>query len=325
MTGAIKRHRYFLQTFRLTRVRPFSYFIVQSEGDNSTHSEELMALSVLKCVQSFHHSVTFGPAALRNRCFLVLLIAAVHPLCYAQSQTSQRDPLLVEVLARVIDNAGGSQTVATLHDLTESGEITFHSDKSDKGSVLIQTLGANHFRMEADVPGGKRTWIVKAGVGSRKDKNGKVTPLQRGGAINLENLTFPIAHFAEALKDAQTDISLVRIEHRGGRSIYRLRVKGRLGLSAVKTAQGTIVTKDLLVDALNFTILSVEDRPFELHQARHTPDKPSREIDFGDFRTIQGILVPFSITTKLMGQETLTIHLSNVVFNRGLSEQDFRN
>lgn len=106
--------------------------------------------------------------------------------------------------------------------------------------------------------------------------------------------------------------------------------------------------KDLLIDALNFSILSVEDRPFRTYQARGNvadksaesseklsdqpsepkgklSDRPPRAIEFGDFRTVNGVLVPFSISTKLMGQETLTIHLSSVVFNSNLSSEDFKN
>jgi hypothetical protein len=84
--------------------------------------------------------------------------------------------------------------------------------------------------------------------------------------------------------------------------------------------------KELLIDALNFSILSVEDRPFRTCEIkrkfsdktakadRKLSDEPSREIEFGDFRTVNGALVPFSIHTKLMGQPTLSIHLTRVSF-----------
>jgi hypothetical protein len=258
-----------------------------------------------------------------------------------------RDPVLLDVLARVVNAAGGVQALAAVHDFTESGDITFHWGKGVEGPVTIQALGGNHFRMEADLPGGKRTWVVNDGSGTRKEGDQKVIPLSGENAVNLGNLTFPIGQVAAVLGDPKADISLVGIETRDGRSIYRLRVKGQLGLSSTPIPSLPVV-KDLLIDALNFSILSVEDRPFRTYQARGNvvdksaesseklsdqpsepkgklSDRPARAIEFGDFRTANGVLVPFSISTKLMGQETLTIHLSSVVFNSNLSSEDFKN
>jgi hypothetical protein len=250
-------------------------------------------------------------------------LASCPLLCQTQPKAPQLDALLVEVLTRVVNTAGGSQALASVHDLTESGEITFHWGDGHSGPVTIKALGTNHFRMEADLPEGKRTWVVKGGVGSLKEANGKNRALPYDNAINLENLTFPLAYFAAALANSKTEISLVGIEEVSGRSIYRLRAKGQLGLGG--ELRNPAVVKDLLVDALTFKILKVEDRPFQMHEATgKKPNKPTREIDFEDFRTVNGVLVPFSITTKLMGQKTMTIKLSGVVFNGNLGEQDFK-
>jgi hypothetical protein len=219
-----------------------------------------------------------------------------------------RDSDAIEVLARTLAAAGGLQAVSAVRDLTESGEITFHWGEGHKGPVTLQGLTGNHFRMEADLPEGKRIWVVKSGVGSLKEPKGRVHAISGDNAINLENLTFPIAHIVAALTDSTANVLLVGIEKQADRSVYRLRVKGHLGLTEIGKSPGLLVEKDLLIDALTFSIVSVGDRPFRTYDAGHKPsDKPSREINFGDFRAVRGIQVPFSITTKLMGQETLTI------------------
>jgi hypothetical protein len=270
---------------------------------------------------------------------VVSLWVAASCLLFGQDQDAKpvpRNPVLLDVLARVINAAGGTQALAAVHDLTESGEITFHWGDGVDGPVTIQTLGGNHFRMEAELPKGKRTWVVSDGNGTRKEGDRKVVPLSGDSAINLGNLTFPVAQVAAALADPKTDISLVGIETRDGRSIYRVRVKGQLGLSSTPIPILPVV-KDLLIDALNFSILSIEDRPFRTYQAKRKlsgkaaeadeklSDKPPREIQFEDFRTVNGVLVPFSVSTKLMGQETMSIHLTKVAFNSNLSPDDFKN
>ena len=263
--------------------------------------------------------------------FLRMLVAsfvlAVSLFSHAQSKQPRRDPVLLDVLSRVISAAGGSQSLSSVHDVSESGEIIFYSaDEEVKGPVVIRLLGGNHFRMEADVPEGKRTWVVKDGMGSLKEADGEVHSLSYENALNLGNLTFPLAHFAATLNDAMTDISLVGIENMSGHSIYRLRVKGQLGLHSPAAGPELPVVKDLLVDAVSFDIISVEDRPFPTYESGgRLSDRPSRAVEFGDFRIVNGVRVPFSITTRLMGQQTLSIRLSNVTFNSNLGDQDFEN
>jgi hypothetical protein len=238
-----------------------------------------------------------------------------------QPKTPRRDPVLLDVLARVVNAAGGPQTLASVHDLTESGEITFCWGDGVKGPVTIRTLGRNNFRMEANLPDAKKTWVVRNGSGTRIEGE-KTVPMTNDGALNLENITYPLAHVTAALTDSATDVSLVGIEKQEGRSLYRLRVKGQLGLAS-ESSQRNAVTKELLIDALNFDIVSVEDRPFP-NRAGGSKDTPSRTIEYGDFRVVKGARIPFSITTKLLGQKTFSIHLADVTFNSNLTDEDFQ-
>ncbi len=264
-------------------------------------------------------------SVIRSIVFLTVIATCTSLLSQVLPKPPQRDPMLLDVLARVVNAAGGAQALAAVHGLTESGEITFHWGEGHAGPVRIQAIGGNHFRMEADLPEGRRTWLVNDGNGTRKEADQKPLPLSGENPVSLGNLTFPIAQIAAVLGDARTDISLVGIEKRDGRSIYRLRVKGRLGLCS-KPISSLPVVKDLLIDALNFSILSVEDRPFQTYEFGGKPShKPSRAVEFSDFRTVTGVLVPFSISMKVMGQPTLSIHLTSVAFNNDLSAADFKN
>ncbi len=264
----------------------------------------------------------------------VTVVACCMPLLSQEQPTApRRDPMLLDVLARVLNAAGGAQALAAVHDLTESGEITFHWGKGVTGPVKIQALGGNHFRMEADLSEGKRTWLVSDGNGARKEADRKAVELSYANAINLGDLTFPIALLAAALEDPAADISLVGIEKRDGRSTYRLRLKGRLGLVGRGVPAGSVV-KDVLVDALTFEILTVEDHPYARTPMGGRFSSPSksnekasdtapREITYGDFRVVNGIRVPFSIDTKLEGQRTFGIRLDEAAFNTNLNARDF--
>src|SRR5258707_187083 len=137
-----------------------------------------MALTALECLATTFFSRFLRPTqSVRRGSAIVFLLLASTPLfCQAQAQSKahQRDPLLLDVLKRAVNVAGGSEALASVRDLTESGEITFHWAEEVKGSVIIYALGTNRFRMEADLPEGRRTWVVKAGGGSLREPEGKV-------------------------------------------------------------------------------------------------------------------------------------------------------
>ena len=272
----------------------------------------------------------------RSACSLAAFLGLISCNLFGQQPGDThrlRDAQAIEILARVVQAAGGTGALASVHEITESGEITFYWGNDVKGPVTIRALGGNHFRMEADLSQGKSTWVVNDGVGSKKEIE-KVIPISRENAINLGNLTYPVGHVMAALTDSATDVSFVGIEKRADRSIYRLRVKGPLGL--VSRAQlGGPVVKELLIDALTFDIVSIEDLPMPTRNAKRRSasrspanaeqhsDPPSRAIAFSDFRVVKGVRLPFSVSTKLLGQETMSIRLDKVTFNSDLSAQSF--
>jgi hypothetical protein len=255
---------------------------------------------------------------------LTVVLFTASLLCQERPTRPRRDAALLDVLTRTVSASGGAQAVSAVRDLTASGEITFHWGEGVKGPVVIRALGGNHFHMEADLPEGKRTWVVKDGDGSRTEPDGRIVPISGENAINFGNLTFPVAHLAVALSDATSDVSLMGIEKREGRSVYRLRLKGQLGLVG-KADANRAVTKDVLVDALDFGIVSVQDYPYPVYQRNgQLSDAPPREIEYGDFRVVDGVRIPFSIDTKLQGQRVMSIRVSKVSFNSSLSDEDFK-
>ncbi len=250
----------------------------------------------------------------------LLISIAVSTSSAQENARARRDPKAVEILTRTLNAAGGSQALAAVRDLSETGEITFYWGDNVKGPVMIRTLGGNHFRMEADLPEGKIAWIVRNGIGLKKDGE-KVSPISHDNAVNLCNLTYPAGHIAAALDDLRTEVSLVGIEQREGRSLYRMLARGKLGI--IGDDSPASVAKELVVDALTFDIVSIYDHPYSTYTSDGSNPAP-REIDFDDFRVVNGVRLPFSISTKLQGQPTLTIKLSSVTVNTNASANDFQ-
>jgi hypothetical protein len=231
----------------------------------------------------------------------------------------QRDPRAIDILNRTLKAAGGMQALSGIHNFTESGGITLYFAEEVKGPVLIRSLGGNYFRMDASVPGGKRSWTLSGSHGSRRESSGKEYALTDQSAVDLANLSFPLAYVTAAVLDPQATIAFRGVEDWKGRSVYRIQLKGKLGV-----VDRGILVRDLLVDAIGFDILVVEDEHLRIHKPGEKPtDLASRQIEFGDFRVASGIRVPYWINTRFMGQQVMRIELNQIAFNGQLSNLDF--
>jgi outer membrane lipoprotein-sorting protein len=54
-----------------------------------------------------------------------------------------------------------------------------------------------------------------------------------------------------------------------------------------------------------------------------TVDYP-HEVQFSDYRLVNGVLAPFSITEKNSHQRTSTVQIDHMTFNQGLQDSDFQ-
>ncbi len=238
------------------------------------------------------------------------------------SKPPKRAASALEILQRTVDAAGGAKALASVHDFTESGQVTFNYDDGVTGPITIRSLGTSRFRMDVDLSNEKKTWTVSNGRGTKTDENGKPVPLTNEQAVNLVNLTYPIAHVAMGLGDTASDVTFVRIEQRDGHSVYRLRENGRLGL-VDSTSKDALVVKEVIIDALTFDIVAIEDWAMS-GSIGGAQGAPNRAILFGQFTAVKGIRIPFLVQTKLKGQETMSIRLTSVNFNSGLTDSDFK-
>jgi hypothetical protein len=253
---------------------------------------------------------------------LFSIFAITASVADSQSVTAAvvRDSRATEILNRAVAAAGGMKAISAIHDITESGGVTFFYGNGVRGKLVIRGLGGNHFRMDADLADGKRVWIVRDGKGTRTEKNGKDQSLSDQNAIDLERLTFPIGHVAAAIADSTTSVAFLGVEQRRGRSVYRVKLTGNLGLTPSGHAM-----KDLVVDALTFDIVAVDDCNVITPErgAKAPIVNSAREVEFNNFAVVDGIRVPLSISTSLMGTRTLLIELGEVAFNTNLTDGNF--
>ena len=240
----------------------------------------------------------------------------------AAAQTVQRDPQAVGILSQALSAAGGVAPLSAIQDFTASGTITYYwAGKEVQGSVTTRGRGTGQFRLDASLPNGVRSWAVNNGTGSVKEVDGTTTPIQYHNTINFGSLTFPFKYLVTALQDTSTSISYLGLVTTDGRQAYHIRLRKVFAPNADPNGiRSKLTTRDFFIDAGTFYVLSTLDMVHPKN--RSTEDRP-HEMHFSDYRPVNGILVPFSVTEKGGGQRLSTIQFNQISFNTGLRDTDF--
>lgn len=246
----------------------------------------------------------------------------------AQAQTSApvtptRDPQAVAILNQSLQAAGGSQALAAIQDFTASGSITFYwAGQKVSGSVTIKGRGLAQYRMDASVDGGVESLVVNGNNGSVKNIDGSTRTFSPDELVYFASPSFPSTQVMAALQNTSTSISFVGEVTHDGRQVDDVRVQkvyskadDPLGFRA------KLATRDFFIDPATFQVVSSQDSAHPIHILSALCP---HEMQFSDYRTVNGVLVPFAITETVCGQTTDRINLSQIVFNTGLTDSDFQ-
>ena len=260
----------------------------------------------------------------RSVCLFVLSALLAAPAVPQIATTPvQRDPQAVAVLNQVVTAAGGSAVLGAVQDVTASGTITFNWAGVDvPGNATVKGRGITQFRLDATVSDGNQTWAISNGQAFEKGPDGTVTPGRYRTPSSFANVPFPLAHLLSAIGDSSMSLSYVGLETRNSSQVHHIQVKS--STSAPGNGRGIptsrLDTTDFFIDSTTAQIVAVLSVAFSNDFPGQTCP---RELRFSDYRTVNGLVAPFSIIELVDGQRTFAIQLNQVSFNTGLSDKDF--
>jgi hypothetical protein len=236
--------------------------------------------------------------------------------------TLQRDQQALTVLNQTIAAGGGPELLASVQDYTEKGAITYNSTDQVTGDVTVKGRGLHQFKVEADLSTGKRTTVVNGESGSMKETNGWVRPIYRQGAADLGGLTLPYLPLIAAMQDSSTSIIYGGLVSHNGTPAYDIRLlkvytKGQdpSGDRGVKEA------RDFYIDPKALLVVAISDR-IHFGVGPHDEGVP-HEIIYSNYQPESGITVPLTIVETVRGVTGVTMKLSQIALNSGLSDSDF--
>lgn len=242
--------------------------------------------------------------------------------CVVAQQKPERDPSAIMFLSQAVSAAGGRDNLGSIQDFTATGQITHYwHNKPEVGQLTVKAKGARQFRLDSNVSEGTWSLIVNGGVGEVVTPGGRLTQLPRQNTLNSGSLTLPILELNAALQDETTTVIDKGLIQLGNGQAHQIHVQ--------KNPKGDptgifsrLSQRDYFFVPSSLALVRVQD--FKHPDNDAVDGALTHVLDFGSFRAVNGVLVPFSVSEKIAGQQTFQIQLNSIEFNTGLSDSDFQ-
>ncbi len=249
---------------------------------------------------------------------LFLLLASV---AFAQS-APQSNPQAVSFASQSIAALTGGKAI---NDVTLTGSVTWSAGVApETGTATLLGSGTGESRMSLVLPDGTRTEIRDASTGVAQGQ--WIAQSGASGLFASHNCATDAVWFFPALGSLAAGpnvvLTYVGQETRNGAAVQHIQsyVYQANSASVPAPTPQQLSTMDFYLDA---TTLLPSAVIFNVHPDKNMANNITVEVDFSNYQTVSGALVPFHVQKYLSGQLILDLSLSSAVFNSGLPLSDF--
>jgi len=253
---------------------------------------------------------------------VVLMCFGCCTLSAAQNINSPgRDPRAITVLNSCLEKTGGTGAITTVQDISATGNITYYWGAQEvDGEASIRARGLDQFRLDASLPEGKTSWIVNRGQGTLEKADGTVRKSAMNNSLVTGAVTFPEAKVPFFLNDPRIALQY-GLSTVNGAAAYRIQirlpVRSDRGSTAISNQPGLL---DMFFEVNTCHLVKTQD---VFYPTTSTQDHYVHELFFGDFRAIQGRLLPHVIIERFAGQTTWMLRLQSISLNTGIQNSEF--
>jgi hypothetical protein len=256
------------------------------------------------------------------RLTLIVSFALACVVSGAAQSTGVKDPQAVSLINSCLSASGGSQAIGGVQDFVASGTATFNWDvQTQATAVLKERVSTNQFRFDATFSNGARSWAVSNGTGLLSNIDQTKTALTYQTAFSLRSLSWPVVDLVGALSDPAATISYVGLVSSDQGQAYQIHIQETYPAGADPSGlQSSASARDYFIDPKSFLLVEIKNT----QASGNPPQNYEQSILFSGYTNVNGLMVPFSITETVAGQQTWVVQLNSVNFNVGLTDSDFQ-
>lgn len=245
-----------------------------------------------------------------------LVLVTARPALCQTSTAPTRDPEAVALVQKAIAAMGAVPT-----DSTATGTVTLTAGSSTQtGTIEILTRGIDQSFERMTTPTITSEFVYSSGLANASDgKTRKASSLER--AQTAQSTIFPLPLLASALQNPDTAFTYLGEENIDGADAVHLQFWNTFASDPQRQWLASLPKKDVWISTATGLPLRIS---YTVQDGRG-PTVPTQRIEttYEKYQSISGVTYPLAITRTLNGSPWLTITITQVAFNNGLSDSNF--
>jgi hypothetical protein len=206
----------------------------------------------------------------------------------------------------------------TISDVTLTGSVTWNGTGSDTGTATLRALGTGESRMDLALTSGTRMEIRDAQTGVPLGH--WVDPNNSSGNYAAHNCWTDAVWFFPALGSLAAGqnvvLSYIGQESRNGATVQHIQSYVYQSGQFLNPSPSQLSTTDFYLDAATFLPVAVT---FNAHPDNDSTTNLLVEVDFSNYQTVSGVVVPMHIQKYQQGNLMVDVVVTGASFNTGLS------
>jgi len=252
--------------------------------------------------------------------FVFFLTTLVLSPMNAQTTAPVRDPQALTLIASSLKALTGSTTVNDVI-LQATANYVAGSDE-ETGTAALTASGNQQSLVQLNLSGGARQEIRNGPAGTWTGPDGTAHAMATHNCWTDASWFFPALTLEAIAADPQTSVSYLGTDTSKGTPLLHIQVtRAPASQTADVTALIlTLSTMDIYLDPQSFLPVVLD---LNTHPDTNANVSLPVEIQFGNFQSLNGALVPFHIQKFLQRSLLLDLTVTNVVVNSGVPASTF--
>jgi outer membrane lipoprotein-sorting protein len=210
---------------------------------------------------------------------------------------------------------------AVPQDSTASGTVVVEAGSdSEQGTVTILTRGASQTVERVATSHGTKRVVFSNGLANDTDHVGTKRLYTLELASSSQSALFPLPLISAILSYPDSSYQYVGLESLNGADCHHVRVARTFASQQDIAYLAPFSTRDLWINAKTGLPAQIT---YSMREGTGAIPSTSVTISYSNYQVTGGVQYPFEIVKSINGTPWMTITISSVLFNTGLSDSNF--
>jgi hypothetical protein len=206
-------------------------------------------------------------------------------------------------------------------DSTASGSVTVTAGSDiQQGSITIQTRGVTQTLEQFSTPAGTKTTVYSNGLANDTDHAGTKTIYSAELTTTSQSALFPLPFLTAVMNSADSAYQYIALENIQGTDCHHIRFWQTFSSQTNAAYLAPFSIRDIWIDS---TTNLPNKIAYSSRAASGAEPGTSVEIAYSKFQLASGVQYPVQISKSINGTPWMTISISSISFNTGLSDSNF--